>query len=178
MIELIEDPQRDFYSLVNEARDCLHTINRLGGPEGTYYKLSLLLREATPRFEWNEEDTRRFILSGQCRFHELLSQLKGKKQNQRDLLTLDDVIRIRALGAEKVEPLLQSARKAGEIPKIPSDLVISDFGQEINFIFLTAAAGELARDRAFESHILKELQRVSEDYLRAKHSKDADKREP
>ncbi len=175
---MLEDPDRDFYSLVVETRDCLHALNRLGGPETTYYKLAQFLKEQTPRFEWNEKDTRRFILAGQCRFHDLISELRGKKQNQRDLLTLDDVVAIRAAASTRLEPLLDIARKAGTIPELPTDLVIANFGQELNFIFFTAAAGDLARDTAFQSHILSELERVTTEYIAAKAAKGLLPKEP
>lgn len=175
---MIEEPERDFFSLVAETRDCLHALNRLGGPETTYYKLAQLLKEQTPRFDWNEEDTRRFILAGQCRFHDLISELRGKKQNHRDLLTLDDVVNIRAVASARLQPLLETARKAGTIPELPTDLVVANFGQEINFVFFTAAAGDLARDTTFHTHILSELERVTAAYVAAKAAKGLPRQEP
>lgn len=174
MIEMFESPKQSFYSLVAEARDCLHAINRLGGPEGTYYKLSRLLKEQTPRFDWNEEDTRRFILGGRCRFHEYLTQLRGRKQNERDLLTLEDVVRIRAAASEKLEPMLAAVRLAGAIPPIPPDLVVSNCGQELTYIFFHSAATELAYDRVLNDHLLREIQRVAEGYLASKRAREAD----
>lgn len=178
MFEIIEDPARDFRSLVAETRDCLFGLMRAGGPAYTPFKLAEKLRELTPRFSWDERETENFIRNGVCKFLPYMHELKGKKQNERDVLTLDDVLKINDYGRSELEPLLQKLRATKSVPDIPTALTISAHENELTFSFETAAAAELMYDRRFNLHILQELERVTRLYLEQKAAQGDKKPDP
>lgn len=168
MIDLIPQPERDFRALIGEARDALNGLVRVGGPDFSYYSLAQKLQSVTPRFDWQENDVRGFIIHAECRFHLPAYKLRGPKEHKRDLMKLDDVLAIRSYAEGELEPLLKKIREAGTSLKIPTELIVSDDRNVLNFAFETAAAKELAFDRPFNFKALSALQRMAEEHLKKK----------
>lgn len=172
MIELIPEPERDFRALVGEARDALNGLVRVGGPDFSCYSLAQKLQSVTPRFDWQEDDVRGFIVDAECRFHLPAYKLRGPRIHKRDLMKLDDVLAIRSYAAGELEPLLKKIREAGTSLEVPTELIVGDDRNVLNFAFETAAATELAFDKRYNFAILSLLQRATEEYLRKKNGED------